>query len=187
MKKIIFLAALFTALFIGFTACSDNMMDDDMEESGGGIVDFSYIYTLNAKLGYDDINDRYLLLLDEKKKSCIIDTLWRYRLLSVPTESYNNSNSSTLYIDYKTSDQDVFSQLKDLVGLDISTVISGRAIRLGDDVYENGWLVSLSDIYVETTSRSGQFYPYEPKVFPEDNITLPASARETGKTSVSTR
>lgn len=99
MKKLLFLTALLTSLFLSFTACSDNMMEDDMEESGVGTPDFSYIYTLNAKLGYDDINDRYLLILDEKKKSSIIDTLWRYRILSVPTESYNNSNSSTLYID----------------------------------------------------------------------------------------
>lgn len=175
MKKLIFLTALFTTLFIGFTACSDNMMEDDMEESGVGTPDFSYIYNLSAKLGYDDTNDRYILLLDEDKKQSIIDTLWMYGLLYVPKESYNNYNSSTLYIDYKTSDQDIYSKLEELVGLDISTVISGRSLRLGDDVYENGWLVSLDDITVKTTSRSGQFYPYEPKVFPEAYITVPVS------------
>ena len=138
MKKIIFLAALFTALFIGFTACSDNESEveldaDDWHLPFGFGFSIDTIKGIFGELAYVKGKDAYQFL---------------------PDKSYNEIDSLIWMSQYKLRFKSSYTDsIKEIISQFGSKVVLNATIHCGAE--SNVANIYDFEIYKYNSSRSG--------------------------------
>ena len=163
MKKSLFLAALFTALFIGVVSCSDdseNIIDDGEEPQ------WFPTYTIVGKLTYNKDSNCYFFAIDKISDKLVNDTL----ICHIHNEP--DGRIETIRVD---TSHVIETNIYELIGLDISVFAGPQSIQKIEDVYTLLITDRITKL-TESKSTSGEYIvDGEPEIFPEAYSTVPLS------------